>query len=176
MFENDIRDICRKIIESLIIKLNVNVEEDVRERLVEGLINSIRAITFLAMMKANSAPERSFTKPSRINLSGTWFSVKQLDIERVMQYDLPVRHLREEIRPTLDSIQLALDLETNYGLSKYVKEIILEKDFEKALSVNSIAFEAEVLNKLKKRVNKRERSITMSDFIKFEEDSGKWFG
>jgi hypothetical protein len=48
MFENDIRDICRKIIQSLLEMLNVRVEEDVKERLVEGLINSIRAITFMA--------------------------------------------------------------------------------------------------------------------------------
>jgi hypothetical protein len=172
MFENDIRDICRKIIESLIIKLNVNVEEDVRERLVEGLINSIRAITFLAMRKANSTAERPLFSPSRIDLSGTWFPVTQLDIERVMQDDLPVRHLRKEIRPTRYNWEVALELETRYNLSNYVKEIILEKGSEKALSVNSIAFEAEVLNKLKKR----EKRITMSDLIEFEKDSGKWFG
>jgi hypothetical protein len=55
--------------------LNVRVEEDVKERLVEGLINSIRAITFLAMRKANSTAERPLFSPSRIDLSGTWFPV-----------------------------------------------------------------------------------------------------
>jgi hypothetical protein len=89
-----------------------------------------------------------------------------------MQDDLPVRHLRKEIRPTRYNWEVALELETRYKLSNYVKEIILEKGSEKALSVNSIAFEAEVLNKLKKR----EKRITMSDLIEFEKDSGKWFG
>jgi hypothetical protein len=172
MSENDIRNTCRKIIQSLLDMLDVSVEEDVIERLVEGLINSIIAITFLAMMKANSAVERSFTKPSRINLRGTWFPVRRVDIERIMQYDLPVMYLREEIRPTRDDIQLALDLETKYGLSKYVKEIILEKDSEKVLSGNSIAFEAAVLNKLKRK----KKTITVDDLKNFEKDTGKWFG
>jgi len=179
MSEEEIRDICRKIVRIIVEQLRIEIEEDAIERIAEGLMNSVRAISFLSLSRANNLwgrltyVERLGRYRLPLDLSGKWFPVSSEDVYRVLQYDLQRYGFRREIRPTEYHINLGELLEEKFELSNYVKRILLAGNVGRTLSINSIALEASILDKLRKITK---RGITVDDIEKFEYDTGKWFG
>jgi hypothetical protein len=177
MSEEDIRSICKKIIQSIIWELRIDVEDEVIERLTEGLMNSVRVLYFLSMMRANDIWLRlRLPKPKRrsIDIQGMWYPVRSDDLQRVVERDLPEWILRERIKFTDDMISQGRSLEDKFKLSSQVTQILFERNVEKELSTYSIAFETLVADLLKQR--KRNRTINKIDLEELEWDLGKWFG
>jgi hypothetical protein len=177
MSEEDIRSICKKIIQSIIWELRIDVEDEVIERLTEGLMNSVRVLYFLSMMRANDIWLRlRLPKPKRrsIDIQGMWYPVRSDDLQRVVERDLPEWILLERIKFTDDMISQGRSLEDKFKLSSQVTQILFERNVEKELSTYSIAFETLVADLLKQR--KRNRTINKIDLEELEWDLGKWFG
>jgi hypothetical protein len=180
MSEEDIKIICRKIVRYIVDRLEIAVEEDVIERIAEGLVNSIRAVSFLSLARANDLwgrLERVGRRWGRynlfLNLRGKWFPVTSEDVYKVIQHDLQIRGFLRRITPTEDHIHLAKSLENEFKLSNHVERILFTYNVEWDLSASSIALEASLLDQLRKRLG---RKITVDDVEDFEDDIGKWFG
>ncbi len=80
-------EIIRRILESLLDELKIDVDEDVKDRLTEGLMYSIRVLALLSIMRANDFWRRlNGFFPTR--LGKRWFPVRTTDVQDVMQKDL----------------------------------------------------------------------------------------